>query len=194
MNELTIEFLLEKISKYNKTEIDNVKKAYDLADKLHENQYRESGEKYIIHPLNVCNILADMHADGDTLCAGMLHDVVEDTEETIEEIEELFNPTVARLVSGVTKINNLHFNSNDEATTTNLRRIITSIETDVRIIIIKLADRLHNMRTLQFKKEAKQIKNAKETLEIYVPIAYYLGAYRMKCELEDPYPSVGFGL
>lgn len=185
MNEITFETLLSKISKYNKGEIEKVKKAYDLADKLHENQYRESGEKYIIHPLNVCNILADMHADGDTLCAGILHDVVEDTEETIEDIEKMFNPTVAKLVSGVTKINNLHFNSNDEATTTNLRRIITSIETDVRIIIIKLADRLHNMRTLQFKREEKQIKNAKETLEIYVPIAYYLGAYRMKCELED---------
>jgi len=126
-----------------------------------------------------------MHADGDTLCAGLLHDVVEDTEETLEEIEELFNPIVAKLVSGVTKINNLHFNTNDEATYTNLRRIITSIETDVRIIIIKLADRLHNMRTLEFKRPEKQIKNARETLEIFVPIAYYLGAYRMKCELED---------
>lgn len=185
MNEITIEKILNKIEKYNKEEIDKVKKAYDLAYKLHENQFRESKEPYIIHPLNVCNSLADMHADGDTLCAGLLHDVVEDTEETIEQIESEFGVNVAKLVDGVTKINHLHFNTNAEATTANLRRIITSIETDVRIIIIKLADRLHNMRTLQFKREEKQISNAKETLEIYVPIAYYIGAYRMKCELED---------
>lgn len=185
MNEVTFEKVIDKIAKYNKEEVEKVKKAYLLADKLHKEQKRESGEPYVIHPLNVCNILADMHADGDTLCAGLLHDVVEDTEETLEQLETEFNASVAKLVSGVTKINNLHFNSNIEATDANLRRIITSIETDVRIIIIKLADRLHNMRTLQYKREEKQISNAKETLEIYVPIAYYLGAYRMKCELED---------
>ena len=185
MYEVNIERLLEKISSYNIEEIDRVKKAYELASKMHENQFRQSGEPYIIHPLNVCSLLADMHADGDTLCAGMLHDVVEDTDETIEQIEIEFNGEVAKLVDGVTKISNLTFNNNREATTANLRRIITSIETDVRIMIIKLADRLHNMRTLQFKSPEKQIKNAKETLEIYVPIAYYLGAYRMKCELED---------
>lgn len=185
MKELNINLLLEKISSYNKEEIDKVKKAYDLADKLHENQLRESGENYIIHPLNVCNILADMHADGNTLCAGLLHDVVEDTDETIEQIEKMFNSEVALLVDGVTKINNLHFDSNIDATTANLRRIITSIETDVRIMVIKLADRLHNMRTLEYKRPEKQIKNAKETLEIYVPIAYHLGANRLKCELED---------
>lgn len=185
MKEITIEYLLEKISLYNNEELEKVKKAYELASKLHKNQFRESGEPYIIHPLNVCNSLADMHADGDTLCAGMLHDVVEDTEETLEEIERDFNKEVARLVDGVTKISNLHFDNNVEATQANLRRIITSIDIDVRILIIKLADRLHNMRTLEFKKEDKQIKNAKETLEIYVPIAYHLGAYRLKCELED---------
>jgi len=185
MKEITIEYLLEKISLYNNEELEKVKKAYELASKLHKNQFRESGEPYIIHPLNVCNSLADMHADGDTLCAGLLHDVVEDTEETLEEIENEFNKEVARLVDGVTKISNLHFDNNVEATQANLRRIITSIDIDVRILIIKLADRLHNMRTLEFKKEDKQIKNAKETLEIYVPIAYHLGAYRLKCELED---------
>ena len=185
MNDVTIEYLLEKISFYNKEELDKVKKAYELANKLHEKQYRESGEPYIIHPLNVCNTLADMHADGDTLCAGLLHDVVEDTEETLEQIESEFNKEVAKLVDGVTKISNLHFDNNVEANQANLRRIITSIDIDVRILIIKLADRLHNMRTLEFKKPEKQIKNAKETLEIYVPIAYHLGAYRLKCELED---------
>ena len=185
MNEITFEKLLEKISLYNKEEIEKVKKAYELADKLHKNQLRESGEKYIIHPLNVCNILADMHADGDTLCAGLLHDVVEDTEETLEQIEENFNSEVAKLVDGVTKINNLHFAPDVDATPLNLRRLITSIETDVRIMIIKLADRLHNMRTLDFKRPEKQVKNARETLEIFVPIAYHLGAYRLKCELED---------
>ncbi len=185
MNTITIEMLLEKIKSYNPSELDKVKKAYILARELHKDQVRESKEPYIIHPLNVAYILADMHADGDTLCAGLLHDVVEDTNETIEQIEEEFDKTIANLVLGVTKINNLHFNNNLEATTANLRRIITSINDDVRIIIIKLADRLHNMRTLEFKKPEKQVRNAKETLEIYVPIAYYLGAYRLKCELED---------
>lgn len=184
-NKITIENLLEKIKNYNPEEIEKVKKAYDLANKLHESQIRESGEPYIIHPLNVTFILASMYADGDTLCAGLLHDVVEDTEETIEQIEEEFGSGIAHLVLGVTKINNLHFNSNIEATTANLRRIITSIDDDVRIIIIKLADRLHNMRTLEFKRPEKQKSNARETLEIYVPVVYFLGAYRLKCELED---------
>lgn len=184
-NNINLEDLLNIIEKYNPDEIQRVKDAYDLASKLHQNQLRESGEPYIIHPLNVAYILAEMYADGDTLCAALLHDVVEDTEETIDEIEELFGPSIAHLVLGVTKINHLHYNNKGEATDANLRRIITSIEDDVRIIIIKLADRLHNMRTLEFKKPEKQKRHAKETLDIFVPIAYHLGTYHLKSELED---------
>ncbi len=185
MNNISLEDLIKKIEEYNKEEIPKVKKAYNLAEKLHRNQLRESGEPYIIHPLNVTYILAELKADGDTLCAGLLHDVVEDTEETIEQIEEEFGSEIAHLVLGVTKINHLHFHNKGEATDANLRRIITSIEDDIRIIIIKLADRLHNMQTLQFKKPEKRKKHAKETLDIYVPIAYNLGLYRLKCDLED---------
>lgn len=177
--------LISLIKEYNEEEIENVIKAYDFARIAHKDQTRESGEPYIIHPVNVCINLAKFHADGATLVAGMLHDVVEDTEYTIEDVEERFGSDVAKLVLGVTKISNLHFSSLDEARDANIRRIITSLNDDVRIIIIKLCDRLHNMRTLKFKTLEKQQKNALETLSIYVPIAYFIGAFRLKCELED---------
>ncbi|MBR3898549.1 MAG: bifunctional (p)ppGpp synthetase/guanosine-3',5'-bis(diphosphate) 3'-pyrophosphohydrolase [Bacilli bacterium] len=182
---LTIEDLIEKVKEYNEEEIDNIKKAYEYAKHLHEGQYRQSGEPYICHPLNVAYILSDMHADGDTLCAALLHDTLEDTDTTKEEIERLFNSEVAKLVDGVTKISKMNFSSKKEQNLANTRKIITGITEDVRIIIIKLADRLHNMRTLQFKSEFKQKENSLETMEIFVPLAYYIGAYRIKSELED---------
>ena len=177
--------LINLIKEYNEEEVENVIKAYNFANVAHKNQSRESGEPYIIHPLNVCINLAKFHADGATLVAGMLHDVVEDTNYSIEDIENEFGSEVAKLVMGVTKINNLHFSSLDEARDANIRRIITSLNEDVRIIIIKLCDRLHNMRTLKFKKSDKQKRSALETLSIYVPLAYFIGAFRLKCELED---------
>lgn len=182
---MTIEKLLEEISKYNKEEIDKVKKAYEMALKAHEGQFRESGEPYIIHPLNVCYILTQFKADGASLCAGLLHDVVEDTKYTLEDIEKEFGKDVSELVDSVTKLNNMHFNNKDEATNANIRRLINSLNKDVRTIIIKLADRLHNMRTLFYKKEEKQIRCAEETMNIFVPLAYFIGAFRLKCELED---------
>ena len=124
---MNIEMLLEEIKKYNPDEIENVKKAYELAEKAHANQYRESGEPYIIHPLNVCNNLIAFHADGASLCAGILHDVVEDTDYTLEYIEHEFGSDVAFLVEGVTKISNLHYSSKDEATNANIRRLINSL-------------------------------------------------------------------
>ena len=177
--------LISLIKEYNEEEIENVTRAYDFARVAHKEQVRASGEPYIIHPINVCINLAKFHADGATLVAGMLHDVVEDTDYTIEDIEAKFGSVVAKLVLGVTKISNLHFSSLDEAHDANIRRIITSLNEDVRIIIIKLCDRLHNMRTLKYKSLEKQQKNALETLSIYVPLAYFIGAYRLKCELED---------
>ncbi len=177
--------LMDLVKKYNEDEVEKLMEAYNLASDAHKNQLRESGEPYIIHPINVCINLAKFYADGATLIAGMLHDVVEDTGITIEEIEKLFGSDVAKLVLGVTKINNLHFSSLDEARDANIRRIIISLNDDVRIIIIKLCDRLHNMKTLEFKAKNKQQRSALETLSIFVPLAYFIGAFRLKCELED---------
>lgn len=182
---MTIEKLLDEIRLYNPDEIENVKKAYELAKEAHKDQKRESGEPYIIHPLNVCMNLTKFSADGASLVAGMLHDVVEDTDYTLEDIEKEFGSDAAHLVDGVTKISNLHFNTKDDATNANIRRLINSLNDDVRIIIIKLCDRLHNMQTLEFKAPEKRIRSAEETLNIFVPIAYFIGAFRLKCELED---------
>lgn len=182
---MTIEDVIKEIRKYNPEEEEKVYKAYEIAAKAHANQKRESGEPYIIHPLNVCMNLTAFKADGASLCAGLLHDVVEDTDYTLEDIEELFGSDVAFLVDGVTKISNLHFNTKDEATNANIRRLINSLNDDVRIIIIKLCDRLHNMRTLEYKAPEKRIRSAEETLNIFVPLAYFIGAFKLKCELED---------
>ena len=185
MNNLTINDLLAKIAEYNNEEVEIIRKAYSYAEELHKGQKRQSGEDYITHPLNVAYILADMHADRDTVCAGLLHDTLEDTSITKEDIASIFNKNIANLVDGVTKISKMNFSSKQDQNLANTRKIITSITEDVRIIIIKLADRLHNMRTLSFKSEFKQKENALETMEIFVPLAYYIGAYRIKSELED---------
>lgn len=185
MNNITLQDLLEKLKKYNSDEIEIVKKAYNYAANLHSGQTRQSGEPYISHPLNVAYILAEMHADRDTICAGLLHDTLEDTNTTKEDISHDFNQNIANLVDGVTKLSKMNFSSKQDQNYANTRKIITGITEDVRIIIIKLADRLHNMRTLQFKSEFKQKENALETIEIFVPLAYYIGAYRIKLELED---------
>lgn len=185
MNNITLQDLLDKLREYNPCEVEIVKRAFDYADNLHAGQMRQSGEPYISHPLNVAYILADMHADRDTICAGLLHDTLEDTNITKEDIAHDFNQNIANLVDGVTKLSKMNFSSKQDQNYANTRKIITGITEDVRIIIIKLVDRLHNMRTLQFKSEFKQKENALETMEIFVPLAYYIGAYRIKSELED---------
>jgi len=182
---LNVNDLLKVIKDYNPEEVEIVKKAYDYAELLHSGQIRQSGEPYVSHPLNVAYILAEMHADRDTVCAGLLHDTLEDTNITKEDIAQEFNKDVANLVDGVTKLAKMNFSSKEEQHLANTRKIITSITDDVRIIIIKLADRLHNMRTLQYKSEFKQKENSMETMDIFVPMAYYIGAYRIKSELED---------
>ena len=184
-NSITLQDLLNKLREYNPEEVEIVKRAYEYADTLHKGQMRQSGEPYISHPLNVAYILAEMHADRDTICAGLLHDTLEDTNITKEDISHDFNQNIANLVDGVTKLSKMNFSSKQDQNYANTRKIITGITEDVRIIIIKLADRLHNMRTLQFKSEFKQKENALETMEIFVPLAYYIGAYRIKSELED---------
>lgn len=185
MNGLEFKDLIDIMKDYSKEEIEQVTKAYKYADNLHSGQLRQSGEPYIIHPLNVCYTLAEMHADSDTLCAALLHDVIEDTPATYQDIEEEFNPVVAKLVDGVTKISNIDFSTKMDQNYANTRKIINGLTEDVRIIIIKLSDRLHNMRTLQFKSPAKQKEKSIETMEIFAPLAGCIGAYRIKCELED---------
>ena len=182
---MTKEDLIKMIKSYNPNEVEIVSKAYEYANVLHSGQFRQSGEPYIIHPLNVAYILAEMHADRDTVCAGLLHDTLEDTNITKEDIAHEFNQNIANLVDGVTKLAKMNFSSKQDQNYANTRKIITSITDDVRIIIIKLADRLHNMRALEHKIEFKQKENALETMEIFVPLAYYIGAYRIKSELED---------
>ena len=185
MNSITINDLLINLSEYNPDAISDVKKAYDYASYLHNGQVRQSGDPYISHPLNVAYILSEMHADCDTVCAGLLHDTLEDTNIKKEDIAHDFNQNVANLVDGVTKLSKMNFSSKQDQNYANTRKIITGITDDVRIIIIKLADRLHNMRTLEFKSEFKQKENSLETMEIFAPLAYYIGAYRIKSELED---------
>ena len=185
MDNIVLNDLIKKVAEYNIEAVETVKKAYDYAKNLHDGQVRQSGEPYITHPLNVAYILADMHADIDTVCAGLLHDTLEDTNIIKKDIEYDFNKDVANLVDGVTKISKMNFSSKQDQNMANTRKIITSITEDVRIIIIKLADRLHNMRTLEFKSEFKQKENSLETIEIFAPLAYYIGAYRIKSELED---------
>jgi len=182
---VSIELLKNKVNTYMKKDWPEIFKAYNFALKYHQGQKRESGEDYIIHPLYVAFILSTMHADVYTICAALLHDVIEDTEATYEDIKETFGDEVAFLVDGVTKLTHLNFSSKDEFLATNIRRIIVSIREDARIVIIKLVDRLHNMKTIEYKKEEKRKEIALQTLEIYVPMAYYIGAYRIKSELEN---------
>ena len=182
---ITVKDFFDKVNSYNAESFADVKRAYELAERLHKGQYRQSGEEYITHPLEVAYILADMYVDSATLCAALLHDTVEDTDITLDEIREIFNDDVATLVDGVTKISKLNFSCASDEHNANMRKIITSITKDIRIIIIKLADRLHNMRTLQYKSHEKQIENSKETMDLYVNLAYNIGAYKIKRELED---------
>ena len=182
---ITLEDLLAKIRNYNPDGTNIVKKAYEFASLKHSGQTRQSGEPYITHPLNVAYILADMYADTDTVCAGLLHDTLEDTNTKKEELAELFNKDIANLVDGVTKLAKMNFSSKEEQNLANTRKIITSITSDVRIIIVKLADRLHNMRTLYVLSEAKQKRKAKETLEILTPVAHRLGMYKLKSEFKQ---------
>ena len=181
------DMLIARIRKYHpSTDVSMIEKAYKLAVKAHGDQRRKSGEPYIIHPLWVAIILADLEMDKETLAAGMLHDVVEDTKFTEEDIRREFGDEVALLVDGVTKLGRLSYSSDKlEVQAENLRKMFLAMAKDIRVIIIKLADRLHNMRTLQFMTPAKQKEKAKETMDIYAPIAQRLGISKIKTELDD---------
>lgn len=166
-------------------DIELVEKAYKFAKKLHEGQFRVSGEPYIIHPVEVAKILVGLEVDTHTLIAAFLHDVLEDTDTKPETIEKLFGSDVLSLVQGVTKLGKLQFKSKEERQAENFRRLFIAMANDIRVIFLKLADRLHNMRTLNFMEPAKQKKIAQETLDIFAPLANRLGIYKIKAELED---------
>ncbi|MCI7241159.1 MAG: bifunctional (p)ppGpp synthetase/guanosine-3',5'-bis(diphosphate) 3'-pyrophosphohydrolase [Bacilli bacterium] len=185
--DITIEDLLEQVKTYNNNEEDLklIKSAYDYAYKKHFGQKRISGDDYITHPLNVAWILTEINADAYAISAALLHDTIEDSDSTKEDIEAHFGSTIALLVDGVTKINKIKFSSETEQIAANQRKILVGLSEDVRVIIIKLADRLHNMRTLYVMSEEKQKRKAKETLEILTPIAHRIGIYKIKSELED---------
>lgn len=179
--------LIDEVLKYHpNTDISMIEKAYHIADKAHEGQFRKSGEPYIMHPLCVAIILAELELDKETIVAGILHDVIEDTIMTDEELEREFSAEILLLVEGVTKLTQLNFSQDKiEVQAENLRKMFLAMAKDIRVILIKLADRLHNLRTLQYQSPAKQIEKCRETLDIYSPIAHRLGISKIKVELDD---------
>ncbi len=184
--EITIQDVINKRKQHTrKIDTKLIMKAYNYAKSNHGDQCRHSGEPYIIHPLNVAYILADIGLDDSTICAALLHDVVEDTEVTDADIRHEFGIEVAEMVEGVTKLGTVQFASIEEQQVEDYRKMFLAMGKDIRVILIKLADRLHNMRTLKFLKRDRQIANAKETMELYAPLANRLGLYSIKWELED---------
>lgn len=178
--------ILDKILSYNPAaDLDVVRKAYVFSAKVHQGQVRLSGEPYLVHPMEVAAVLADLRLDVQTVATGLLHDTLEDTLTTFEELEALFGSEVANLVDGVTKISKIHFKTKEESQAENFRKMLLAMANDIRVILVKLADRLHNMRTLQYQPEIKQRSIAQETLDIYAPMANRLGISWIKSELED---------
>ena len=185
--EVTIEEILDKqVENYGKmANLELIKKAYNTAKEKHKNQLRKSGEPYIIHPMNVAYIVSSLGLDDETVCAALLHDVIEDTDFTVEDLKKEFGDSIAEMVIGVTKLENIKFASIEERQVENYKRMFLAMGKDIRVILIKLADRLHNMRTLKYVPRERQIDNAQETLDLYAPLANRLGVYSMKWELED---------
>src|SRR6187399_301692 len=183
---IRFETLLEKVRAYSPdADLELLRRAYVFSALAHKGQVRHSGEPYLIHPLEVADILADLKLDVVCVSAGLLHDVVEDTLTTVERIGELFGKDVAHIVEGVTKISAIPFSSSEERQAENFRKMLLAMVDDIRVILVKLADRLHNMRTLSHMSEDRQQRTAQETLDIYAPIANRLGMSKIKNELEE---------
>ena len=183
--EYNLDSLLKAIRKYHSGDLSVVEKAYRYAEEKHSGQMRKSGEPYFIHPVRVAHTIASLELDPKSVCAALLHDVVEDTEVTLEEISAEFGETIAMLVDGVTKLGKIPTHSKEEQQIENLRKMFFAMTKDIRVIVVKLADRLHNMQTLRFMTEEKQRMIARETLEVYAPLAHRLGMSKIKWELED---------
>ena len=183
---IRINDIIDKVAEYQpQADLDIIDRAYIFSARVHDGQVRLSGEPYLSHPLEVAGILSDMKLDVISVVAGFLHDVIEDTHADPEEVEKLFGPEVLHIVSGVTKLSSLSFHSSRARQAESLRKMFLAMADDIRVILIKLADRLHNMRTLQFHKPNKRLTIARETLDIYAPIAARLGIYWIKNELEE---------
>jgi guanosine-3',5'-bis(diphosphate) 3'-pyrophosphohydrolase len=181
-----VEELIAEVEAYN-PDVDKelLRRSFEYAERAHAGQTRRSGEEFIHHPLGVARICAELHLDGQTIAAALLHDVIEDTEADVEELRAEFGPDVALLVEGVTKLTRISFQSREQAEAENYRKMIVAMAQDVRVILIKLADRLHNMRTIEYLGKQKQAQKARETLEVYAPLAHRLGIHAIKWELED---------
>ena len=181
-----LQALLHKFKEYNPNQDTSlIEKAYHFAEKAHTGQKRESGEPYFTHCCQVANILMDFNLDADTICAGLLHDTVEDTSITLEDLKREFNKEIAHMVQGVTKISDLKCSSTDEETVENWRKMLIAVAEDVRVILIKLADRTHNMRTMDVMPPDRQQFKAYETISLYAPLAQRLGMFTIKTDLED---------
>src|SRR3984893_13759221 len=162
-----------------------IRRAFDIAERAHNGQHRLSGEPYVEHPLAGAGLLAELRLDTDTLAAALLHDTVEDTEVTLDDVRGDFNEHVAKLVEGVTKLGKIHVHSREQAQAENIRKMLVAMAEDIRVVLIKLADRLHNMRTVGAHNEERRRRISRETLDIYAPLAHRLGIWQIKGELED---------
>lgn len=183
---MNLEAYIRKLEQFNPdNDLSMIIKAYNFGENAHRGQFRKSGESYFIHPVNVSLILAELEMDESTIIAGLLHDVIEDTDYTYEDISNEFSEEVAILVDGVTKLGKIHYETKEEREAENLRKMLLAMARDIRVVLIKLADRLHNMRTLKYMTDEKKKEKAMETLEIYAPIAHRLGISKIKWELED---------
>src|SRR5574344_3037697 len=184
--EKTIEDVIQEAKSHNnKSDSKLIMKTYNYAVDHHGDQKRKSGEPYIIHPVQVAYTLATLGLDDSTICAALMHDLIEDTDVTLNDISNEFSPEIADMVNGVTKLGKINYVSAEEQQVENYRKMFLAMGKDIRVIIIKLADRLHNMRTLKFLSRERQIANAKETMDLYAPLANRLGMYSLKWELED---------
>ncbi|MEK7680246.1 MAG: HD domain-containing protein, partial [Deltaproteobacteria bacterium] len=181
-----LEEIIEKVASYNSSaDTEVIKRAYVFSGVVHQGQTRLSGEPYLTHPLEVADILTGLKMDAQCVATGLLHDTVEDTFTTIEKIDELFGPEIAGMVDGLTKISRKTFESREDNEAENFRKMILAMSKDIRVLLIKLADRLHNMRTLDALSPERQAKIAKETIDIYAPLANRLGIGWIKTELEE---------